>query len=294
MECLEKQESHWGYRRESHKADGGLAGEGRKSERLSVSGYPGREGGGTKSESRLEVFSEGTDGEIVTRVEKSICARNSRGEENSVPKNGYPLIPGAAVDVDEKGTELCHPSGEEVSFCELPWVSRGATHGCSVGIPPGCAPHETREIPESGGTDSAQNADGEIVMRDKNVKIQAAVGSQRASGSGGGKVMCPVCAGVFHDRGRIPESGGKDLAQNADGEIVTRVKKVICWPMAPWHEGFATRNLRGREPPPELGLPKPGIPFANLSKDRASETRIGWANSIGRSSRLPHAGPPAV
>ena len=72
----------------------------------------------------------------------------------------------------------CRPCGAEVSWLRLPWVTRGATHGYSNGIPPGCgkaprpAPHmKTPEYPEWGLGSSADITDDEWVMRAEKVTV---------------------------------------------------------------------------------------------------------------------------
>ena len=227
--------------------------------------------GGELPESGCEFDPQTADGELP----ESGCEFDPQTADGELPESGCEFDPQTAGgELPESGREFDPQiaGGESVMPQDCPEFG-GSGDGREGGVK---AP-EDRRSPNPGGC--MEGPEKEVShWGDRRPWLPAGI--------------LPGCAP--HEAREIPESGGKDLAQNADGEIVTRVKKVICWPMAPWHEGFATRNLRGREPPPELGLPKPGIPFANLSKDRASETRIGWANSIGRSSRLPHAGPPAV
>ena len=85
--------------------------------------------------SRCEFVPQYAAGELLTPPER---------QEFSDPKMGFaseksPRRRSAADwDVAAMRSGLCRPCGAEALFLLLPWVTRGATHGYSNGIPPGC------------------------------------------------------------------------------------------------------------------------------------------------------------
>ena len=92
-------------------------------------------------------------------LNKMICAPMAPPKEGVATRDLRGREPAAGPGVCAKRAGLYRPCGAEVLFLRLPWVSRGATHGYSNGIPSGwqgSAPHPHRlrrgrsELPDLG------------------------------------------------------------------------------------------------------------------------------------------------
>ena len=145
-----------------------------------------------------------------------------------------------------------HPFRVVNSFPGLPWVSRGATHGYSDCIPPGCAVTErAEEIPEFGWGFESQSADGKLVMHQDCPEIEWGKAKVRdneeCTVSAGGGWQPDVRQTRREIRGRrsetIPESRCDLVLYGAGGKWLMRKE---C-PKFQWGNAGSSRlNAKGR------------------------------------------------
>ena len=116
--------------------------------------------------------------------------------------------PAADRGVAAKPTDWYRPCRAEVLILRLPWVSRGATHGYSNGIPPGCTVAGRLKLPEPGCGFSSEDAGGEMLTWRDCPEIGAGAGTRR-----GGVKAVPM------HRDRSPSPGGITACLQDNGHL---------------------------------------------------------------------------